>query len=116
MSRSTVAPILGVAFICTVSAQLSPGDELQLTLRYQTESSPGSARYHQLQRTETWQPSETAIVVCDVWDLHHCLNAVRRIEVFAPRLNHVLRSRRSVTWDFLRSGLSLVIRSRIRLF
>ena len=23
-------------------------------------------------------------IVCDVWDAHHCLNAVRRVEAMAP--------------------------------
>ena len=46
-----------------------------------------------LQRTEKeveWDLSQTAIIVCDVWDLHHCLNAVKRLEEFAPRLDQVL--------------------------
>ena len=64
--------------------------DLELALRYQSETSPGSGRYHRLHRKENWIPSETAIVVCDVWDLHHCLNAVRRLEEFAPRLDEVL--------------------------
>ena len=34
------------------------------------------------------------MIVCDVWDLHHCLNAVRRLEQFAPRLNEVLAEAR----------------------
>lgn len=40
---------------------------------------------------EEWSASETAIIVCDVWDYHHCLNAVRRLEEFAPRLDQVLK-------------------------
>jgi hypothetical protein len=27
---------------------------------------------------EQWLPSRTAIIVCDMWDLHHCKNAVTR--------------------------------------
>lgn len=41
-------------------------------------------------RNETWPTSKTAVIVCDVWDLHHCRNAVRRLEEFGPRLNEVL--------------------------
>lgn len=39
---------------------------------------------------QQWKSTETAVIVCDVWDYHHCLNAVRRVEQFAPRLNQVL--------------------------
>lgn len=74
-------------------------EDLTWTLRYQTETRPGSGRFHQLTRVETWNPRETALIVCDVWDLHHCLNAVRRVEEFAPRLNQVVQEarRRGVT-------------------
>ena len=72
---------------------------LALTLRSRVETSKGSGRYHTLTRAETWDPTRTALIVCDVWDLHHCLNAVRRIEEFVPRLEQVLREarRRGVT-------------------
>ena len=43
---------------------------------------------------ESWSPSETAIIVCDMWDSHHCLNAVRRAVELAPRMNAVLESAR----------------------
>lgn len=41
-----------------------------------------------------WSAQETAVIVCDVWDAHHCLNAVRRLEEFAPRMNDVLKEAR----------------------
>ncbi len=41
-----------------------------------------------------WSAKETAVIVCDVWDVHHCLNAVRRLEEFAPRMNEVLKEAR----------------------
>jgi nicotinamidase-related amidase/type 1 glutamine amidotransferase len=43
---------------------------------------------------ETWQPGQTAIIVCDMWDSHHCLNAVRRAVEMAPRMNEVLKNAR----------------------
>src|ERR1043166_5965573 len=46
-------------------------------------------------KTESWKPSQTAIIVCDVWDAHHCLNAVRREEEMLPRMNQVLEKARS---------------------
>lgn len=70
-------------------------DDIELSLRYQVETSSGSGRYHRLIRSEAWKPEETAVIVCDVWDYHHCLNAVRRLEEFGPRLNNVLADARS---------------------
>jgi type 1 glutamine amidotransferase/nicotinamidase-related amidase len=82
-------------FVATIMmASLSSADDLQLALRYQTETSQGSGRYHRLIRQEVWNPRETAVIVCDVWDLHHSQNAVRRLGEFAPRLDAVLKEAR----------------------
>jgi sugar lactone lactonase YvrE/nicotinamidase-related amidase len=71
------------------------GQALTLTLRYQSESADRSGEFQVRERDEKWKPQETAIIVCDVWDLHHCLNAVRRLEEFAPRLDRVLKEART---------------------
>ena len=39
---------------------------------------------------EHWAPRETAIIVCDMWDLHHCLNATRRVAELCPRMEQML--------------------------
>jgi len=85
-----------VVCICgvVIMAQGASADELNLKLRSQTSrpDSPGS--FARLIRDEAWAADETALIVCDVWDLHHCLNAVRRLEEFAPRMNDVLKNAR----------------------
>jgi nicotinamidase-related amidase/type 1 glutamine amidotransferase len=47
-----------------------------------------------VEKQEQWQPGQTAIIVCDMWDSHHCLNAVRRAVEMAPRMNDVLNAAR----------------------
>jgi nicotinamidase-related amidase/type 1 glutamine amidotransferase len=64
---------------------------LELQLRYRQETSPGSGRHHTLTRGESWDPQQTALIVCDMWDLHHCHRAVLRETEFAPRLNALLQ-------------------------
>jgi len=44
--------------------------------------------------TESWPAKETAVIVCDMWDAHHCLNAVRRGQELTPRMNELLISAR----------------------
>jgi nicotinamidase-related amidase/type 1 glutamine amidotransferase len=65
-------------------------------LRSRRETAPQSGRYHAVTRTATWAPSETAIVVCDMWDTHTCPNAALRVSQMAPRMNDVLKSARSM--------------------
>ena len=84
------------AILFTTSTAIPAADDgpLELTLRSRTETANGTGRYHTVSQAETWDPEQTAIIVCDVWDLHHCLNAVRRAEEFAPRLNELLNNAR----------------------
>ena len=84
-----VLPLL--AFLSTESA-----DELVLKARSQK---PAGAGFERTTREVHWPAEKTAIIVCDVWDYHHCLNAVRRLEEFGPRLDNVLTEarRRGVT-------------------
>ena len=56
----------------------------------QSRSPAGKALYTK----EKWLPSKTAIIVCDMWDLHHCRNAVTREGEMAPRMNEVLEKAR----------------------
>ena len=46
------------------------------------------------ERIEVWEPKQTAIIVCDMWDAHHSQNAVRRVAELAPRMNQVLENAR----------------------
>lgn len=90
-------------FLSGVAAMTMPqsltADGLELSLRDQTQTGAHQADVQHRDwvirtRDASWKPEETAIVVCDVWDFHHCLNAVRRLEQFAPRLNNVLTKAR----------------------
>jgi nicotinamidase-related amidase len=68
------------------------GPDRTFQLRMQVAGGKDSARI--VTRDETWKPGQTAIIVCDVWDAHHCLNAVRRLEELVPVMNRVLEKAR----------------------
>ena len=63
-----------------------------LTLHAQTrvETKPGSGEFNAVTRPLEWEPSRTAIVVCDMWNEHWCKGATRRVAEMAPRMNDVL--------------------------
>lgn len=44
---------------------------------------------------QRWTPKQTAVIVCDMWDAHHCLNAVRRENELVPRMEEFLKKARS---------------------
>jgi nicotinamidase-related amidase len=46
------------------------------------------------QKAVQWDPARTAVVVCDMWDKHHCPDATERVGEMAPRMNEVLKAAR----------------------
>ncbi len=67
-------------------------DDFSLTLRSRPEK---DGKYEVAIRAEKWPAAETAVIVCDVWDAHHCLNAVRREEEMLPRMEEFLKTART---------------------
>src|SRR3954468_22973692 len=78
-----------IALLATLS---SAEDKLMVQKRWRTPKADGTFAIQE--KAETWSPGQTAIIVCDMWDAHHCLNAVRRETEMAPRLNEVLKTAR----------------------
>lgn len=70
----------------------SDDQAFSVALRYREALDAG---YHQPRwRIESWKPEETAVIVCDMWDSHHCYNAVQRVKDMAPRMNELLKAAR----------------------
>ena len=85
-------PLVALLGLSLTAGAAEPAGPLALRLRSRVESSRG--QYAIVEKAAAWDPRETAIIVCDMWDLHHCLNAVRRGEEMAPRMNRVLTAAR----------------------
>ncbi len=49
---------------------------------------------HKIAASEKWKAERTAVILCDVWDYHHSINAVRRLEEMLPRMNELLKAAR----------------------
>lgn len=90
----------GLVTAAVITPQPGPAAEpLELTLQRQHADSDAETGFRIEQLAESWPAEKTALIVCDVWDAHHCLNAVKRLNEFAPRLNDVVTEarRRGVT-------------------
>lgn len=71
-----------------------PG-KFPVTLRERREIQPGSGQFEEIVREEQWNVSETAIIICDMWDDHYCQSAAERVEAMAPVMNRVISAARS---------------------
>jgi nicotinamidase-related amidase len=73
----------------------APASELSLALRSRVPA-PGDAGHFVVQeRTQSWEAQKTALILCDMWDLHHCKRAVERVREMAPRMNAVVSAARN---------------------
>ena len=67
-------------------AMMAYSEEFSLTLRSVPEKG-----LREFSATQKWPAAKTAVIVCDMWDAHHCLNAVRREEEMVPRMDEFLK-------------------------
>ncbi|MFM1920893.1 MAG: hypothetical protein RLZZ303_2527, partial [Candidatus Hydrogenedentota bacterium] len=80
---------IGIAALCMLLPALASAETFSLKLR---QAAPDHGRIET--RPAEWPAASTAIIVCDVWDAHHSINAVKRLEEFVPRIDAVLKEAR----------------------
>lgn len=87
---------LALTLILCAAPGLCPADEepLKLHVRSRVLTEPQSGRWHATTSLQEWNPEETAIVVCDMWDKHWCPTATSRVGEMAPVMNRVLSAAR----------------------
>jgi type 1 glutamine amidotransferase/nicotinamidase-related amidase len=82
----------GVRATCC-GQETQPGDPLVLHARLR-EVAPGGAGSVVKEKTVQWDPTKTAIIICDMWDQHWCKGASRRVAELAPALNRAVKAAR----------------------
>ncbi len=87
-------PLVLLFSLLAAAARADDPATLQLHARSRVETKPGSGRFHAVAKTLNWKPSETAIVICDMWDKHWCAGATRRVAEMAPRMNDCVAAAR----------------------
>jgi nicotinamidase-related amidase len=88
------AGLLSLGIVTSSNAQGDKG--IDLVLRSRVEEPGNPQKYVVKAAKQTWNPKQTAIIVCDMWDSHHCPNAVKRVIEIAPRMNQVLEKARGM--------------------
>lgn len=83
---------LAILVVVSVATACPAGEvAFKLMLRSRVEK---DGRYAVATKEEAWPAAKTAVIVCDMWDAHHCLNAVRREEEMVSRMNEFLTKAR----------------------
>ena len=68
---------------------------LRVTLQKRVPAKTGETQYVTTSEVQHWNPSRTAIIICDMWDRHWCKDATIRVDELAPRINGVISIARS---------------------
>src|SRR5579862_9787848 len=77
------------------TANAAEATELPLNLRKRVEVAPETKRWNTITTPTAWNPKQTAVVICDMWDKHWCPNSTIRVAEMAPRMNEVVKAARS---------------------
>ncbi len=67
------------------------GESIALHTRSRTRPAADATTPPIVEKQVQWDPTRTAVVVCDMWDKHHCPDATERVGEMAPRMNEVLK-------------------------
>ena len=82
----------GLLLLITVSAAVGE----PITLHTRSRAQPGAgAPIQVIEQQVQWEPAGSAIVICDMWDRHHCPDATERVGEMAPRMNEVIKAARA---------------------
>jgi type 1 glutamine amidotransferase/nicotinamidase-related amidase len=80
--------VLGVFFFPPdAHAQTSRFD---LTLRTRAQLKDSNS-FNVREAQQSWDADTTAVIVCDMWDSHHCFRAVKRVQKLAPEIEKFLQ-------------------------
>lgn len=71
---------------------------LDLSLRRQVlaEDERGRAVWRVEEERQRWEAAQTALLLCDVWDLHWCRGANQRLAALLPRMEQTVQAARGM--------------------
>ncbi len=106
LKNSNILYIVVTALVCVLSApspvlaadQAAPEEPvgvLHLTLRSRVEAVKGSGQVQVETNACQWDPKKTAIIICDMWNMHHCAAAERRTGELAAPMNEAVKAARA---------------------
>lgn len=87
VSCIAIAFIAVLSLVCSLKSFAGEPIDIAVQLRHQVPVVEGSDRYLPVVEPQTWRADRVAVILCDLWDSHHCLNAVRRVGELAPRID-----------------------------
>jgi nicotinamidase-related amidase len=84
------AVALCMSFASMEAAKKPVVEPLRISKQQRVPSELEKGAFEITSRIEAWNPTETAIIICDMWDKHWCRDASNRVAEIAPHMNELL--------------------------
>ena len=84
------APRILARLLLLLAALPTFATPLELHTRARVRNAADTNAWDVVERPVSWDASRTAVVICDMWDKHHCPDATARVAEMAPRMNEVI--------------------------
>ncbi len=88
--RVSAAVFVVSAFCCAAAGDSGEGDKVNVDLRKRAPIAGTPEKFCVQCERQQWDPNETAIIICDMWDQHWCQGATDRVAELAPVMNRVV--------------------------
>lgn len=68
---------------------------IPVVLKKRIPTGAANTTYKVINEKQEWNPAQTAIIICDMWDQHWCSGATERVGELAPQINNVINTGRT---------------------
>jgi nicotinamidase-related amidase len=92
--KAILFTILG-ALTVSIASTAAGDSPLKLRARSRMADPKRAGDFSVKEKTLSWDPRKTAIIICDMWDRHWCAGASSRVAELAPVMNDVVNIARS---------------------
>ncbi len=80
--------LMSIAFFIVNMAQSEP---ITIKTRSQVVTATNGGKYESMEKEATWETTQTAVIIVDMWDDHWCPNAAKRVTEMAKPMNKVIK-------------------------
>jgi len=96
LSKATILAAMVLTTVLPYSQTLARSADaaLQVDLRYRVPLAETPGQFRVVCQRAQWNPAQTAIIICDMWNQHWCQGATRRVAELAPVMNRVVANAR----------------------
>ena len=70
---------------------MAQSEPITIKTRSQVVTATNGGKYEPMEKEATWESTQTAVIIVDMWDDHWCPNAAKRVTEMAKPMNKVIK-------------------------